>query len=180
MKPIEIQPASLLAGAGIALTTVLALGLNRPEEGRADELVVRRLVVLDEDGRPRIVLGQDAADTERRSRHVGLTLHDPDGSERFGLGVTEDGGVTMGFDAPRGVGSAMPDRLALSVDADGRAAVMLINNRTEVPLRLFVDESGAGHLEFLGDYDAEARRVRVRGFGLDGESESHLSLDSDG
>ena len=41
-----------------------------------DVLRVRRVVVLDDQGRERIFIGQDPKDTQRRSREVGLTIHD--------------------------------------------------------------------------------------------------------
>ena len=105
MKPITIHPFSLLAGSALSLAALVAMGQNPVDSGPIEELVVRRLVVVDEEGRPRMILGQDPADTQRRSRSVGLTLHDPDGAERFGLSVMDDGTVGLGLDAPLGVGS---------------------------------------------------------------------------
>ena len=83
-----------------------------------EELVVKRLVVVDDEDRARIVIGQDPEGTQRRSRHVGITLHDPDGAERMGLGLMDDGSVGIGLDAPSGVGAPMRDRLGLRVSAE--------------------------------------------------------------
>ena len=176
MKPITIHPFSFLAGSALSLVAIVAMGQNQVDSGPIEELVVRRLVVVDENGRPRIILGQDPADTQRRSRSVGLTLHDPDGAERFGLSVMDDGTVGLGLDAPLGVGSPMRDRLAMGVNALGQAYFMMINNDTAVPVRLLVDDSGVGKIEFLGDYDTEANKLRYRRLGLDGDEEGEIPI----
>src|SRR5262245_12829886 len=74
---------------------------------KAEELTVSRLTVVDEKGTARIVLGSDRPGLGRISPSTGITIHDASGAERFGVGVMDDNRVTMGFDAPQGVGNAM-------------------------------------------------------------------------
>jgi hypothetical protein len=139
-----------------------------------DEIRAKRLVVVDDAGTARVVIGEDPPGTQRRSRSCGITIHDKTGAERFGVGVMEDNTVNMGFDAAAGVGHAMRDRLALGVAPNGAPYVMLINNETKVPVRLVADgdASSGGGIEFL-DYDRPNSKVIIRriSFGEDRKTE---------
>lgn len=83
-------------------TTVLMAGAAftdaRPKA--AAEVRTQRLVVVDEQGQTRVVIGQDATTTQRVSRAAGLTLYDEKGSERGGFSTMSDGSVVLGMDAP--------------------------------------------------------------------------------
>src|SRR5262245_26031869 len=107
---------SLAAVMVVALAGMcLALG---PAKNQAEELTVSRLTVVDEKGTARIVLGSDRPGLGRISPSTGITIHDASGAERFGVGVMDDNRVTMGFDAPQGVGNAMRDRVGIGVGSD--------------------------------------------------------------
>lgn len=162
----------------VALVALLALGAARsPAQTPSvqDVLRVRQLVVVDDEGRTRIVLGQDPKDTQRRSRGCGMILVDSKGSERFGVSTMDDMSVVLGMDAPRGVGSPMPDRIGLAVGADGAARIDLIDNRTMIPVRLVADASGTGGVEFF-DYDVEKLKVTITRLDSSGEHKREESL----
>jgi hypothetical protein len=144
------------------------LATHRSTRQPAEELTVSKLVVVDDKGVPRIVIGQDPPDTQRISRATGITLYDPAGAERFGVGIMESGVVNMGFDAPVGVGNPMRDRIGIGVGPKGDAYVMLIDNDTKVPVRLAADADGGGGVEFI-DYNRDAGKVIVRRLNYSGE-----------
>ena len=167
-----------LTGLVLAACTAQRLLVNGQEVASSrveDVLIVRKLVVIDAEGRPRIFLGGDAQDTQRISPSFGLVLIDESGAERFGVGVTEANSVTMGFDAPHGVGAPMRDRIGLGVEADGSASVMLIDNKTLVPVALRADSEGGGGLEFVG-YDIDRKQATVLRTNFEGQTRSTVPL----
>lgn len=170
----------LVRGRAFAVLALAAVGLAAYQQAApprpAEELRVRRLVVVDAEGRDRIVFGQDPADTQRISRSVGFTLHDPNGAERGGFGVMDDGSVVIGLDAPAGVGHAMRDRIGLKVHPDGSAVISLIDNETRIPVRLVSNADGKGGVEFIG-YDLPNRKATIKRIGFEGESREEVSLD---
>lgn len=135
-----------------------------------DEVRTRRLVVVDDEGVQRIMIGQDAPDTQRRSRSAAIWVYDKHGNERGGWGTFEDDSVVLALDAPAGVGSPMRDRLGLAVFPNGAAAVSLINNTTGVPVRLISEADGTGGVDFY-TYDLENRKGFRKRLSFDGEEE---------
>jgi hypothetical protein len=163
--------------AGVAVMTLVALlgfgAMRQPEI--QDEIRARKVVVVDEKDVPRVVIAQDPADTQRRSRSAGITIHDATGAERFGVGVMDDNTVNMGFDAAVGVGLPMRDRLALGVSPNGSPYVMLINNETKVPVRLVADgdPKKGGGIEFL-DYDRANSKVIIRRISFNSDEKTEV------
>jgi hypothetical protein len=153
-------------GTFVALSALVGIGWTRQAEV-TDEVRTRKLVVVDENGVPRVIIAEDPKDTQRRSRACGIVINDKTGAERFGVGVMEDNTVNMGFDAAVGVGHPMRDRVAIGVRPDGSGYVMLINNDTKVPVRLVAegDTSKGGGIEFL-DYDKPNSKVIIRRIGF--------------
>lgn len=150
---------------GIATLAVLALVLQRP--GTMEEVRARRLVVVDDKDRERVVIGQDPKDTQRRSRAAGLTLRDEKGTERGGFSTMEDGSVVFAMDAPAGVGDPMPDRIGLVVYPDGSSHVMLLDNQTRAVAKLHSDGEGGGVQVF--HWDMEARQIHIRTLTYEGD-----------
>lgn len=151
----------LATGAGLVMLGALCLSAKRGvEDLQVGTLTAEHIVVIDGEGRPRLVLGEDPADTQRRSRSSGLTLLDDTGSERGGFATMEDGSVVLGMDSPAGVGAAMRDRIGLVVSPDGSARIDLIDNQTRLVVRLVSETPGTGGIEFF-EYDTEAREVTV-------------------
>jgi hypothetical protein len=149
----------LTQGALVAL--LLLVGVAARQESVSDELRTRRLQIVDDQGVVRMQLGQDDKGTQRRSRACGLTIFDSKGDERGGLGTMDDLSAVMALDAPVGVGSAMRDRAGIMVSPDGTAQIVVIDNRSEAPARLFTEPSGGGGLE-LADTDAATKLSRTR------------------
>jgi len=163
-----------------ALTVLVAIALiggglaTRRATRQPEELTVSKLVVVDDKGVARIVIGQDPPDAQRISRATGITIRDATGAERFGVGIMESGVVNMGFDAPVGVGNAMRDRIGIGVGPKGEAYVMLIDNDTKVPVRLAADADGGGGVEFI-DYNCDAGKVIVKRLNFTGEERSEFA-----
>ena len=165
--------------AAVALVSCLFVGLlagAQSSDNNPREIKTTRLVVVDDKGTPRVIIGQDPKGFGRISRSAGITLHDKTGAERGGFATMDDGSVVIGLDAPTGVGSPMRDRIGLKVHATGAATISLINNQTGIPVRLISEKTGAGGLEFL-DYDLKARKVFIKRIDFKGESKTEDSLD---
>lgn len=114
------------------------------------------------------VIGQDPADTHRRSRAAGILINDRHGHERGGFCTMDDGSAVLAMDAPRGVGASMPDRLGLVVNPDGSSYIMLIDNRTRGVARLHSDGQGGGGFQVF-KWDDEARTIHTKTVTFDGE-----------
>ncbi|HZN42017.1 MAG TPA: hypothetical protein VFD82_24660 [Planctomycetota bacterium] len=160
-----------------ALVAFMALaGLACLEAPQGAEIVrARRLEIVDDKGVVRVVIGQDPKDTQRRARACGLTVHDTTGAERGGFSTFDDMSVVLGLDAPTGVGHPMRDRIGLQVAPDGSASVGLIDNETQIPVRLKSDAGGGGGLEFIG-YDAEHKKATIRRLAFAGETKQDVPL----
>jgi hypothetical protein len=159
----------------LALVGVVGVGAVRQAEIQ-DEVRTRKLVVVDENDTPRVVIAEDPKDTQRRSPSFGIHMNDKTGAERWGVGVTQDDTVNMGFDAAVGVGHAMRDRLALGVSPNGSAYVMLINNETNVPVRLVAegDTTRGGGIEFLSP-DRANGKVHIRRITFAGDEKTEVA-----
>jgi hypothetical protein len=156
-----MTPTVLMAGA--AFTDA------RPKA--AAEVRTQRLVVVDEQGQTRVVIGQDATTTQRVSRAAGLTLYDEKGSERGGFSTMSDGSVVLGMDAPAGVGAPMRDRIGLKVHADGSSYVMLIDNKTSAVARLVSNEEPNGDRGVqVFKQDPDGPRIHIRSITYDGDT----------
>lgn len=144
-----------------------AVGFRR-QPPTLDEVRTRRLVVVDDAGRARVVIDQDPATTDRRSRSAGVTIYDITGAERGGMGTMDDGSVVLALDAPVGVGSPMRDRVGLVVNPDGSSHVMLLDNSTRAVAKLQSDGNGGGGVQVF-KWEESPRVVRTRTLTYDGE-----------
>jgi hypothetical protein len=130
---------------------------------------VRTLIVEDEQGRDRVILGAPVPDIKgggRISPSVGLVINDSDGLERFGLGLQANGRMVMGFDAPPGTGDPRNrERINIVADASGGAYIRFVNRKTFVPGRLILDDKDQFYLEFLDFPDGKtvSRRIGFKG-----------------
>jgi hypothetical protein len=165
------------AAAAVGLVLIALIGAQcarRPTEV-LDEVRTRRLVVVDDEGRMRVEIGQDPKDTERRARSAGLTVFDNTGHERGGFSTFDDGSVVFAMDAPYGVGAPMPDRLGLMVYPDGSAHVMLIDNQTRAVTKLQSDGNGGGGVQVF-KWDMDAKQIHVRTLLYDGDQRESLPM----
>ena len=156
---------------GIALAVLAALvgtsslGLIAQDSGNVR---VRSLIVEDERGRERIVLGAplpgDGRNTNLRS---GIRINDLNGVERFGVTLFEDGRMVMGLDAPPGKGDDRNrERINLVADQDGGSYIRFLDRRTLIAGRLVLSSDNKLWLEFLDVTDKEIVRKRL---GVSGE-----------
>ncbi len=169
-----------LAIVTLGLAAALFAGTSRADGDAAEpieELTVRKLVVVDAAGTPRVVIREEPADTDRRAQAAGIVLYDRHGNERGGMATFADDSAVIALDAPAGQGAPMRDRLGLMVHPDGSASVALIDNRTAVPVRLVTDAEGGGGLEML-TYDMEKRTATVTRLTPDGKTSRELDLNS--
>jgi hypothetical protein len=149
------------AGAAISAT-------SGAQDSKA--LRVRSLVIEDEAGNDRIVLGApvpDPREGRRNSPSTGMVINDEKGVERFAVGLQANGRVVMGFDAPPGTGDPRNrERITLVADATGGAYLRFLNRKTHVPGRLVLDDNDQFYLEFL---DFAGAKVTTRRIGFKGE-----------
>jgi len=139
---IALRRARIMASLVLVIgLVVLAAGFGSRRGQVADEVRTHRLVVFDDSGHTRAVIGQDPVHVQRIARASGLLLYDDKGNERGGFSTFDDGSVVIGLDAPVGVGAAMPDRIGLKVFPNGAAYVMLIDNQTG-PVARLISEVG--------------------------------------
>ena len=135
-------------------------------------LKVRGLVVVDEQGRERVVLGTPIGDTRDGKRvqpMSGVAILDPQGYERIGLGMLDDGTAVLGLDAPRGKGDDRNrERIHLVADKDGGAMIRFLNRQTGVPGWLRLGDDDKLYLEFL-DIQKEKNKITRRKIGFTGE-----------
>ena len=173
----SLHRAKLVASlSGLAVALVLAAAFTRGLTQASDEVRTHRLVIVDDQGHPRAVLGQDRANAQRVSRGAGLTLYDDNGSERGGFGTMADGSVVLGLDAPAGVGAPMRDRIGLKVFPNGSAYVMLIDNKTGAVARL-LSEEGPGGIRGVQvfKWQPDGSRYYIRTITFDGDVRDSIS-----
>ena len=158
------------AGAAVGLVVLFLVGAQfaRRPANVLDEVRARRLVVVDDEGRPRVEIAQDPEDTDRRARSAGLRVFDNTGHERGGFATFDDGSVVLAMDAPHGVGDPMPDRLGLMVYPDGSAHVLLMDNQTRAVARLQSDGDGGGGVQVF-KWDMDAGQIHIRTLIYDGD-----------
>ena len=157
-----------VCAAGLALAALLGIRCARPGTAVQDEVRARRIALVDDQDRVRVLLAQDPRDTQRRDRSAGLTLFDTTGHERGGFSTFEDGSVVLGMDAPHGVGDPMPDRLGMIVGADGSSHVMLLDNLTRAVAKLQSDGDGGGGVQVF-KWDMEGKQIHTRTLTFDGD-----------
>jgi hypothetical protein len=157
----------IAACAFAALVATAALEpAARPDAGDGGTLRARRLVIHDEDGRDRVVVGSPMPDPKgfasRDQPASGIAILDENGHERFAVGLKADGVISMGFDAPPGVGDARnPERINLIVASNGESAIRFMNAETRPVAMLRTDAAGRFLLEFVDWSTGKALRKQV-------------------
>jgi hypothetical protein len=136
----------------------------------AQVLKARGLIIVDERGRERIYIGSPVPDPKegaRRKPATGITINDPAGFERFGVTLSEDNRMLMGFDAPPGTGDERNrERITISADEKGGGYIRFLNRKTLVPGLLQLGEDDRLYLDFL---DVQPNKVVRRRIGFKGE-----------
>jgi hypothetical protein len=161
-----------LALCALCAVALITTGMGKGAGPVQEEVRTRRLALVDDRGVERLVLGQDPADGQRRSRGAGLTVHDSTGAERGGFSTLDDGSVVLALDAPVGVGSPMRDRLGMAVWADGSSYLMLLDNETRAVAKLIADaSSGTGGVQ-LFQWTDSTHQVHIKTLTYAGEEQS--------
>jgi hypothetical protein len=93
----------MMAAWAITIAALLFGGWQSPD--RHNVITAKRLVIEDEHGVQRLILGAPAPDpmmhgklVKRKSPFAGLIINDAKGDERGGIGMMDDGTMSMGFD----------------------------------------------------------------------------------
>lgn len=157
--------------ACIALAGSWLTGASRWQQPQASAVVRTRLLVIqDERGRDRIVLGAPMPDGRD---YVGMKILNPDGNEQFGLSLKADGAVGMGFDVRPGVGNpANRERLNMGVTTTGQGWIRYLDNETRARLLVRLDSADVPWVQFLDWPDNQ--RIVMRQIGFAGESKTEI------
>jgi hypothetical protein len=152
----------LLSVLVIATTTTL-----HPRAQQAqDVLRARGVIIEDEAGRPRVVLGAPLPEGRSTTR-TGLKILDEAGFERLGMNLASDGTMGLGLDAPPGTGDDRNrERINLVADARGGASITFKDRRTYVASRMWLDSDNQVLLQF---HDFARDPSRMRRIGLAGD-----------
>jgi hypothetical protein len=134
----------------------------------------RGVIIVDEKGRERVILGAPVPDSPAEGKPRinpahGMIILDPQGYERFGVGLMDNGQMGMGFDAPPGKGDDRNrERLHLVADPEGGATIRFLNRKTSVPGWIRLAEDDKLYLEFI-DVQKDKNKVIRRKIGMNGE-----------
>ena len=127
-------------------------------------LRVRTLIVEDEAGQARVVIG---APIPQSSSRVGLRINDDRGVERLGMSLQQNGNMVLGLDAPPGTGAeGNRERITLVADQQGGAYIRFLDRRTGEAARIYLDPENRVWTQFS---DFTQKPPLVKRIGLSGE-----------
>jgi hypothetical protein len=174
----------LLAQSAIGYWRVEAQSQKTP--GKTDEIMpilkTRGVIIVDDQNRQRVILGAPVPDSpaegkKRINPASGMIILDPEGYERFGVGLMDNGQMGMGFDAPPGKGDDRNrERLHFVADKDGGAMIRFLNRKTSVPGWLRLGEDDKLYMEFI-DVQKDKNKVVRKRVGFAGEETIEESFD---
>lgn len=152
--------------------------VNTPDV-KSQVIRARSIILVDEAGRDRMFFGphpDTTKDGKRINPSFGMTINDANGFERFGLGLKENGTMSMGFDAPPGKGDDRNrERISFIADSQGGAEIRFLNRKTLVPGRIRLGEDDKLYLEFL-DVQMDKKKVIRQKIGMNGKKTFTESL----
>ncbi len=140
----------------------------------APVIKTRSLIIVDDKGRERVILGAPMPDPPLEGRPRinpahGMMILDPQGYERFGVGLLDNRQMSMRFDAPPGKGSDRNrERLHFIADPEGGAMIRFLNRKTSVPGWIRLGDDDNLYLEFI-DVQKDKNKVIKRRIGMKGE-----------
>lgn len=180
MNKIDRLTKVLLGLAALGLWSLAAQGWygTTPAEASDGEVAqvikARSLVIVDEKGRERIIMGSPVPDPPHVGKRIspghGMIILDENGYERFGLGLMDNGNMGMGFDAPHDPENPKKnvERLHFVADAKGGAMIRFLNRQTGVPGWIRLGEDDKLYFEFL-DVQPDKNKVLRRQMSIDGD-----------
>lgn len=143
---------------------VTALAAWQQPASRYETIRTKLIIVEDAKGRDRIIIGAPRPDPRGS---VGMQINDTLGHERFGLGLTPSGRMSMGFDAPPGTGDDRNrERINMWADQYGGAAIRFLDRKTMLKSIWQLDQENRVWLEFYDFPQGEIVRRKI-GFGPD-------------
>jgi hypothetical protein len=151
---------------GFFAATVATAAWYRPVQ--SDMVRTRGLIVVDEHGVERVVIGAPIPEPAGRriAPSTGLVINDSAGAERFGVGLLGNGSVVMGFDAPpRPNDRANRERITIAVNSAGRGEIRFLDSKGMVRTHMSLFDDDNVQL-FFTDYQPTAtvvHRVNARG-----------------
>lgn len=142
---------------GATLLMLAALfGVGFVSEGQTADLVkTRALLVVDEAGTPRVIIGAPVDDKkymnfERNKPMFGIAICDAKSNEQIGIGVADDGSAGLGLDCKPGVGNpANRERINFGVAPDGSAMIRMLDNDTRLKTMWSTTATGKSGLMFV-------------------------------
>jgi hypothetical protein len=132
-------------------------------------LRARALIIEDAEGQERVILGApvpDPREGRRLSPATGFVINDGSGYERFGVGLSDDGNMVMGLDAPPGIDSGRNrERITMAANSEGGAEFRMLghDSRVRAHMTLFRDNTVA---LFFTEYEPDrtiVHRVSAKG-----------------
>ena len=159
-RRLRLTIAALAVFLGASLTT-----LHPRAQQPAEILRVKGLIVEDESGRARIVLGAPIAEGTA-SRRTGIKILDAAGVERIGISALTNGDAVIGLDAPLGTGDDRnTERINLVADAKGGSSIVFKDRRTSVVARMYLDAQNQVWMQFSDFMQTPAviRRIGLKG-----------------
>jgi hypothetical protein len=154
-----------VAAMAVVTLSALAMPTSRAEQAASDAVRTRSLVIEDAQGRARILMGAPLPGAGGQPR-TGIRIADPNGDERLGLNLFDDGRIVVGLDAPRGAGDDRNrERINFIADANGGSSIVFKDRRTYVVGRMHLDPSNQLWLDFT-DYMSTpnvTRRIGIKG-----------------
>lgn len=137
------------AAALAALVLVVGAAMQQPpapasqpaaKPAGGEVLRVRGLIVVDENGKDRVVIGPPPAGMTGIQHETGVMVLDPDGARRFSAGVLSNRWAVMTVDAPGlAARGANAERIGLIVTPAGQPMLRLLDNETNVRGRFYLD-----------------------------------------
>jgi hypothetical protein len=156
-----------MASGAVAVAMGTTAFLRQPQV--PDVIRTRQLIIQDQAGRDRIVMGAPVQDNFNRvSPTTGMAIRDSLGRERFGVGLDTRGNMGLGLDAPTCTSNPCnTERINLVADAEGGSHIRLLDRQTGAAALLYLADDDRAYLEFLR---VTSDSIRRRQLGLRGDS----------
>jgi hypothetical protein len=162
----------------VCFIIAILFAIRRPKtstDSHGDIIYAKGLVILDNKGRNRIVLGSpvpDPVEGKRSSPETGIIINDSLGLERFGVGLGATGRMVFGLDAPKDQGdNRNRERITMVADENGSAYLRFLDRQTFAAGLLQLDDSNFFSLKFP---KVEDNKIKIRQYSFKGEQKFEM------